>query len=171
MAPRATKTTATSKANTSKKVETKEPVNVLADPVNVLADKKTTAKTEEKKETKKEDAVKKTTGRKPGRPKGSTTKRAAAVNATTAKRPGRPAGKKNAKTIAAEINPETFVEYQNQQYSENEIMQKVIKAWEAEGKKVSDIKQVKLYVKPEDWKAYYVINEGLKTGGSGAVDL
>lgn len=179
MASKAAKTTATSKDNTSKKVETKAPVNVLADPVNVLADKKTVekkaeVKAEAKVETKaapKADTEAKAEPQKKrrGRPAGSTNK--AAVGRTAAKRVGRPAGKRNAKTEAAAINPETFVEYHNNQYSENEIMQKVIKAWEADGKKVSAIKHVKLYVKPEDGKAYYVINEGLKTGCTGAVDL
>ena len=51
------------------------------------------------------------------------------------------------------------------------IMEKVVAAWEAEGKKASAIKKAKLYVKPEDSKAYYVINEGLKNGSTGAVDL
>ena len=32
-------------------------------------------------------------------------------------------------------------------------------------------KRAKLYVKPEEGKAYYVVNEGLKNGSTGAVDL
>ena len=57
------------------------------------------------------------------------------------------------------------------EYSEKEIMKKVTAVWEAEGKKASAMKRTKLYVKPEDGKAYYVINEGLKNGSTGAVDL
>jgi hypothetical protein len=41
----------------------------------------------------------------------------------------------------------------------------------AEGKKTSAIKKVKLYVKPEEGKAYYVINEGLKNGSTGVIDM
>ena len=41
----------------------------------------------------------------------------------------------------------------------------------AEGKKITSIKRAKLYVKPEEGKAYYVVNEGLKNGSTGAVDL
>jgi len=52
-----------------------------------------------------------------------------------------------------------------------EIMEKVVAAWEAEGKKITSIKRAKLYVKPEEGKAYYVVNEGLKNGSTGAVDL
>ena len=44
-------------------------------------------------------------------------------------------------------------------------------AWVAEGKKTSAIKKVKLYVKPEEGKAYYVINEGLKNGSTGVIDM
>lgn len=43
-------------------------------------------------------------------------------------------------------------------------MEKVVAAWEAEGKKITSIKRAKLYVKPEEGKAYYVVNEGLKNG-------
>ena len=50
-------------------------------------------------------------------------------------------------------------------------MEKVIAAWEAEGKKASAIKRAKLYIKPEDGKAYYVVNEKLKNGSTGSVDL
>ena len=38
-------------------------------------------------------------------------------------------------------------------------------------KKITSIKRAKLYVKPEEGKAYYVVNEGLKNGSTGAVDL
>ena len=48
---------------------------------------------------------------------------------------------------------------------------KPVAAWEAEGKKITSIKRAKLYVKPEEGKAYYVVNEGLKNGSTGAVDL
>ena len=50
-------------------------------------------------------------------------------------------------------------------------MEKVVAAWEAEGKKITSIKRAKLYVKPEEGKAYYVVNEGLKNCSTGAVDL
>ena len=46
-------------------------------------------------------------------------------------------------------------------------MEKVVAAWEAEGKKITSIKRAKLYVKPEEGKAYYVVNEGLKNGSTG----
>ncbi len=91
----------------------------------------------------------------------------AAKKTTTAKKT---TAKKTTKA-AAEVKAEVFVQYQGMETSEKEIMDKVIAAWEAEGKKASAIKRVKLYVKPEDYKVYFVINEGLKNCSTGAVEL
>ena len=46
------------------------------------------------------------------------------------------------------------------------IIENAKKAFEAEGNKVSSMKEIKIYVKPEENSAYYVIN-----GESGRVDL
>lgn len=96
-----------------------------------------------------------------------------------AKKAAKPAAKKTAaktaKTKAAketlDVKADVFVQVGGMEYSEASIMKKVVAAWEAEGKKASAIKRTKLYIKPEDGKAYYVINEGLKNGSTGAVDL
>ena len=90
-------------------------------------------------------------------------KKTPAKKTTTRKTPA----KKEADTVKADI----FVQFQGMEFSEKDIMDKVVAAWEAEGKKASAIKKAKLYVKPEDGKAYYVINEGLKNGSTGAVVL
>ena len=90
-------------------------------------------------------------------------KKTPAKKTTTRKTPA----KKEADTVKADI----FVQFQEMEFSEKDIMDKVVAAWEAEGKKASAIKKAKLYVKPEDGKAYYVINEGLKNGSTGAVVL
>lgn len=105
---------------------------------------------EEKKETK---PVKKTTARKAASKKASTRKTTVVKEEET--------------TVKANV----IVEYHGQQFAEKEIMDKVTAAWEADGKKASAMKKINLYVKPEDGKAYYVINEGLKNGSSGSVDL
>ena len=70
-----------------------------------------------------------------------------------------------------EVKADVFVQFGGKEFSEEAIMSKVVAAWEAEGKKASAIKRAKLYIKPEDGKAYYVINEGLKNGSTGAVNL
>ena len=49
-------------------------------------------------------------------------------------------------------------------------MEKVVAAWEAEGKKITSIKRAKLYVKPEESKVYYVINSQDKKPVTGEID-
>lgn len=121
-----------------------------------------TAKTAEKKETKKAEKTETKADAKPAAKK--TTKPAAKKTAA-----------KTTKTKAAKetlaVKADVFVQVGGMEYSESSIMEKVVATWEAEGKKASAIKRTKLYIKPEDGKAYYVINEGLKNGSTGAVDL
>lgn len=52
------------------------------------------------------------------------------------------------------------VEYAGNQYEEKDIVQKVKDAWVAAGKKIKDIQNLNIYIKPEETAAYYVINEG-----------
>lgn len=52
-----------------------------------------------------------------------------------------------------------YVEYQGLQVEEKEIIAKVKELWVNDGNKIKDIKELKLYVKPEEAAAYYVINE------------
>ena len=94
------------------------------------------------------------------------TKTKAAKKTTVAKTTRKPAAKKG-----TEVKADVFVQFGGKEFSEEAIMSKVVAAWEAEGKKASAIKRAKLYIKPEDGKAYYVINEGLKNGSTGAVNL
>ena len=94
------------------------------------------------------------------------TKTKAAKKTTVAKTTRKPAAKKG-----TEVKADVFVQFGGKEFSEEAIMSKVVAAWEAEGKTASAIKRAKLYIKPEDGKAYYVINEGLKNGSTGAVNL
>ena len=94
------------------------------------------------------------------------TKTKAAKKTTVAKTTRKPAAKKG-----TEVKADVFVQFGGKEFSEEAIMSKVVAAWEAEGKKASAIKRAKLYIKPEDGKAYYVIYEGLKNGSTGAVNL
>ena len=52
-----------------------------------------------------------------------------------------------------------YIEYQGLQVEEKEIIAKVKELWVNEGTKIKDIKELKLYIKPEEASAYYVINE------------
>jgi len=51
-----------------------------------------------------------------------------------------------------------FVEYQGNQADDKQLIAKVKELWVADGNKVKDIKELNLYVKPEENAAYYVIN-------------
>lgn len=83
---------------------------------------------------------------------------------TAKKKPGRkPAAKKQEKENAEEV----FVEFYGQQSSIEDIKKRVTDAFVAEGHRASTIKSLKLYLKPEDSSAYYVINEKF----AGRVDL
>ena len=106
-------------------------------------------------------------------PKVETTekKEEAPAKKTTKAAPKKTAKKTTAKKDAPAVKSEMFIQFQGLEFSEKEIMKKIVSAWEAEGKKASPMKRVKIYVKPEDGRAYYVINEGLKNGSTGAVEL
>lgn len=71
------------------------------------------------------------------------------------------------KPAEKENQTEVFVEYYGQQSSVEEIANKVKETFVSEGHRPSTIKSLKLYLKPEDGSAYYVINEKF----AGRVDL
>lgn len=154
---KSTKTTTTAKAPKQTQLPVKETAEKTAAPVK--ADTKTEAVKTEAKTTAAKPAAKR--GRKPGS-KNSTTKKTTTRTTTT---------RKTTKKETVDEKTEVFVQFAGQEYSERSIMRKVEAAWEAEGKKISAIKKAKLYVKPEDKKAYYVINEGLKNGSTGVIEL
>ena len=43
--------------------------------------------------------------------------------------------------------------------SESEIISKIKENWVSDGKLVQDIKTIDMYVKPEEKKVYYIIND------------
>ena len=71
-------------------------------------------------------------------------------------------------TKKSEIKTEIFLQFAGNEYTEKEILQKVKNVWTKELKnKVGDMKDVKIYLKPEEFAAYYVINGDT----TGRVDL
>ena len=71
----------------------------------------------------------------------------------------KPAAKKTTTKKAAEVKKEEiFLQFAGLEFSDTELVEKVKANYVAEtGKKV--IKNVKLYVKPEEMMVYYVVNE------------
>ncbi|MGN0418043.1 MULTISPECIES: DUF6465 family protein [Anaerostipes] len=60
-----------------------------------------------------------------------------------------------------------FVQYQGNEFEEKEIITKIKEVWKEEGNKVKDLKELDIYVKPEEGKAYYTINGEIR----GSIDI
>ena len=85
-------------------------------------------------------------------------KAAAAKKATAAKTAAKKTvAKAAAKTVA--VKAQTFVQYQNNEVDLITVEERVKAQFVSEGHKASSIKQVNIYIKPEEYTAYYVINE------------
>ena len=154
----AVKKATTKAAKTAEKKETvkAEPVKtaektVKAEPAKAIETKKDTTK---KLETK--AAVLVNTPEKKAEEKAV---KKAPVKKTTAKKP---AVKKTVKK--AEVKTEMFLQFAGKEFTEKELFQKVKDVWTKELKnKVGDMKDVKIYLKPEESAAYYVVN-GVESG-------
>ena len=82
----------------------------------------------------------------------------------------RAAAKKAAASTAAvkkaEAKETIYIQFAGAEYNLDEVRTNVKKAWmEETGKKESDIKDVQIYVKPEEHVAYYVVNQEVAEGG------
>ena len=90
---------------------------------------------------------------------------------TEKKKPGRkPAAKNTAaktETKKVEKKDEVFVQFAGEEFVVEDVMEKAKAAYIAEGHRACAIKSVRLYIKPEEKKAYYVINDK----AAGSIDL
>ena len=75
--------------------------------------------------------------------------------------------KAKAKAKKEPVKAEIIVQYKEGETSIQDLEEKVKAQFVAEGHRAGCIKSLNIYVKPEDYKAYYVINEKF----SGSVDL
>lgn len=55
-----------------------------------------------------------------------------------------------------------YVEYQEKQLVENDLVTRAKKIWTDSGKKVSELTSLQLYVKPEENMAYCVFNDDVR---------
>ena len=95
-------------------------------------------------------------------------KKAPAKKATPVKKETTTVRKTAAKKTVekAEIKESVFVQFAGAEYNLDDVKANVKKAWMAEtGKKESDIKDIQIYVKPEEHAAYYVVNGEFVEGG------
>lgn len=96
-----------------------------------------------KKETEKKTTEKKTTAKK-----------------TTAKKT---TAKKTAVKTVQKVE-EVYVQFAGQEVLTQEVLERAKQAYIAEGHRESSIKSIRLYIKPEEHMAYYVINEKIAGG-------
>lgn len=82
------------------------------------------------------------------------------------KKPGR-AAKKAAAKEKEELKPEVFVQYQGNEAIIADVVEKAKGEFVAAGHRISSIKSLQVYLKPEEFAAYYVINQKF----AGRVDL
>lgn len=98
--------------------------------------------------------------------KKSVTPRKTAANKKT------PAPKKAAPKKTSEdksiVDQNVYVQFGGREILAKDILDRVKALWTAElGKKEKDLKEIKLYIKPEEYAAYYVINDDI----TGSIDL
>ena len=95
---------------------------------------------------------------------------AKATKAAKTAKETKPAKSSAAKTTASRAKKnvvETFIQFQGCEVSQEVIIERVKEQYVADGHKATEVKEVKLYIKPEDRAAYYVINDEY----AGKVDL
>lgn len=63
------------------------------------------------------------------------------------------------KTVKKEVTQTVYVQYAGKNVAVEDMLPKIKKVWQKAGNKIRDIKDVKLYVKPEDNKVYFVVND------------
>ena len=90
-----------------------------------------------------------------------------------AKKAAKPAAKKPATKAAPakkekeEVKPDGYIQFQGQEAVVEEVIEKAKKQFVDEGHRMSTIKTIQVYLKPEEYAAYYVINQK----HAGRVDL
>lgn len=164
------KLTATTKGKAPEvlnKVDEKKVEVVKAETVKVEAKKVEAVKVEEKpvaskpevkQEVKKEDAVidKKAVEETKEVPKKTTPKKKAAkVSKTKASAKKKETVKKE---ISSKINVSTYIQYLGKEIEQNQLVEKVKANWMDQGNDAKAIKNLELYVKPEEGAVYYVVN-------------
>lgn len=79
------------------------------------------------------------------------------------KKPGRKPGSKNkVKAVKKDVNePEIYVQFGASESSVQAAVDKIKAEYVQQGHRASSIKSLKVYLKPEDNAAYYVINDKL----------
>lgn len=63
--------------------------------------------------------------------------------------------------VKKEIDSEVILQYRNYEVNMDDVTERVKSHYYAKGYKPDSIENMQIYVKPEDFTAYYVINDGV----------
>lgn len=63
--------------------------------------------------------------------------------------------------VKKEIDSEVILQYRNYEVNMDDVTERVKAHYYAKGYKKDSIENMQIYVKPEDFTAYYVINDGV----------
>lgn len=99
--------------------------------------------------------------------KTETVKDTAAETKETAKPAREKKPSRAAKKAKEELKPEVFIQYQGNEAIVADVIEKAKNEFVADGHRASSIKSLQVYLKPEEFAAYYVINQKF----AGRVDL
>lgn len=168
----AVKTAPVTKENVTEKDENVTTANEIKKETEKVISKET-EKTESKKVAKKpiekKEAVKEPEATKEEAVKADTK----VVSANTKKESAQPAPKKRGRKPGSknkqkeQLTPEVYVQYHGEEVEQSAIIEKIKEQYVSEGHRAGNIKSLKLYLKPEDRAAYFVINDRY----AGKVDL
>ena len=62
------------------------------------------------------------------------------------------------------VSEEVFVQFGNSEVLTKDIVEKVKDAYVAEGHTADSVKKIRVYIKPEEGMAYYVVNDDYASG-------
>ena len=139
------------------------------EPVKESAAKESVAKGSGAKEsTAKESIAKESAAKAVSKKTGNTEKKAAAPVKEKAAKPAPKAEKKEAPAQAPSVQEEIHMEYAGKSYDMDTLVAKAVQVWTSVYKRSRrELWSVELYVKPEESKAYYVLNKRK----NGSIDL
>ena len=68
------------------------------------------------------------------------------------------------KKTSVNVSEEVFVQFGNSEVLTKDIVEKVKAAYVAEGHTADSVKKIRVYIKPEEGMAYYVVNDDYASG-------
>lgn len=78
--------------------------------------------------------------------------------ATTAAKPAKKSADKESKTKSKTAKIAFYIQYEGKEMNYDDIVKQIKEIWVSQGNKISHIKNLDIYAKPEERKIYYVIN-------------